>query len=159
VFLEYPPIPTVAFLPIFLALYLPPTHIVDTNHITYTLVLPSIIRVSLQCHSPLLGIRGSIQVYTALMCHAIYFLKKKFKRSSVLIEKAYAGWRPRRFSVQFEIMLTHPDPFGPVSVLSSRPAATVQLCTTLTVTHLLCSLFRQQVSFTGPFGHIGNVSS
>ena len=35
-FWNTPPIPTVAFLPIFLALYLPPTHIVDTNHITYS---------------------------------------------------------------------------------------------------------------------------
>jgi hypothetical protein len=89
VLLEYPPISIVTFLLISLALYLPLTHIVDTSHITYTLVLPSIIRV---LFTVLAHARYLPRFYTGLYCadvpRNLFFTKKiQSKDHKVLIER------------------------------------------------------------------------
>lgn len=78
VLLEVPPLPIIAFLPIFLAFYLTrrTLSIPTTSHIL-TRATYNHPGSSYSASCPMLGIRGPLQVYTALMCHAIYFFKKK----------------------------------------------------------------------------------
>ncbi|KAI0300545.1 hypothetical protein B0F90DRAFT_421998 [Multifurca ochricompacta] len=64
--------------------YHTPTHAPTHIHRIFSLVLPTIIWALLLCYPSMLGIRGSMQVYTALVCHAkILFFLISFERTKI----------------------------------------------------------------------------